>query len=168
MDELVNEVIPHLHRYIHGRHSHEDVEDVLQETLADVVETWRDFEGTVDKQFWALSYRIADCRIKDARRGAVHNTVSLDEEEFERAVETWIADESASVRDRLDVVEALRTVACVDLPCLGFLVARYLLDLPHEVIGRAQGISADAARMAVARCRKLARKLLTKKTKSHA
>jgi len=166
--ELVNEIVPPLHRYIYGRHSHQDVEDVLQETLADVAKTWQDFEGTVDKQFWALCYRIADCRIKDAQRGAFHTTVSLDEAEFERAVETWIADESASVRDRLDVVEALRTVACVDLPCLGFLVARYHLDLPYEVIGRAQGISADAARMAVARYRKLAGKLLTQKTKSHA
>jgi len=160
-DELVNAIVPHLHRYIQGRHWHEDVEDVLQETLSDVAETWWDFEGSVDKQFWALCYRIADRKIVDALRGArFDKTVSLDEEDVGRAVEAWIAVESTSTQDRLDVEYAMKLLGNIKPPCRDFLQSRYLLDLGFEEIGRAHGISADAARMAVERCRKLARKLL--------
>lgn len=160
-DELVDEIVPHLHRYIQGRHWREGAEDVLQETLAAVAETWWDFEGSVDKQFWALCYRIADRKIVDALRGArFDKTVSLDEEEVGRAVEAWIADEATSTQDRMDVESAMKLLESIDAPCCDFLRSRYLLGLGFEEIGRLYGLSTDAARMAVERCRKLARKLL--------
>lgn len=164
MDTLVDEIVPHLHKYLQGRLRREDVEDVLQEALAAVLQALEGFEGKSDRQFWAFCYRIASRRVADAwrkwGRSRSDVTVSLDEKEVRRAAEKWITDESVSAQDRLDVEYVMKLVGSVKPPCHDYLHSRFYLELEFEEIGRKHGISADGARVAVERCRKLAEKLL--------
>ena len=78
--------------------------------------------------------------------------------------ELWAGLEAVSFTPGLrhDFEYAMNLLRNSAPPCYVLLWDRFILECEHEEIGEALGVSADAARMKVNRCLKLAGKLVAK------
>jgi len=159
--KLLRKIGPNLDRYIRSRYRGSAREDIYQETLWAIAEGLDDFKGKTDKGFMKWCFGIARHKVVDElRKGGRDKTVSLNDGEVWRAIESLNSEEPLSAQDRLTLKECMQAVAVVKPPCFDFLLSRYIDGLDYETIGNEHGISARGAWLAVDRCARLARKLL--------
>jgi DNA-directed RNA polymerase specialized sigma24 family protein len=121
------------------------------------------FRGHTDKQLWAYCYQIAWYCVADEYRGGWANLVEIwDPEVLREAVGAGTSDELDSAATRDDLAAVLELLKRVQPPCYGLLWIRYIDGLDFKTIGKINRISADAAKVRVYRCLKLAQELAKK------
>jgi len=165
-EEMVCQVGPALFSFI-CHHTRKDfVEDAFQETLVALNHNLNKCRARTDPQVWAWCYQTARHKMADQwRRTAGRVVVSLDQEEVRRAVEASGRDERISREEREELDYALALLRSAKPPCVDYLWDRIALGLSYKEMTEIYGLRADAARMRVERCLKLAQELVSKKAK---
>ncbi len=165
-EDFVCLVGPALRQFIF-RHARPDLaEDAFQETLITIATHVGQCTARTDSGLWGWCYKVARNKMADqGRRAERHPTISLDVEWVRRVVEASGADERIGHDEREEVDYALQLLGAVKPPCVDYLWEAIGLNQPYEAVGQLHGLSADAARMQVNRCLKLARELVRKKAK---
>lgn len=158
-DSIVRAISSDLRLFLMGHAPKESVDDLLQETLIGIFLGIQQFKGKTDAQFYGYCYVIARRRVIDLwrRRGREPEFVFPEKEVWEAMMqpEPRLSKEE---RERLAAVMAL--LAAVRPPCLPYLVAHYIVGMTFGQMAKVFGFSSkDAARMATARCLRLAKEL---------
>ncbi len=157
--QMLSVIRPVLHRYIYFRCPQVLREDALQETLRDVFKSLGNYGG--HRSFKAWCFTIASRRIADhLSEKNVDAATIYDGGELLASIEVSEVSDPISVADWIDFKEILRLLALANPPCVDYLKEAYIDDLSNLEIGKIHNQSADAARMQIKRCRKLARELV--------
>lgn len=166
-DGLASYIAPKLHRYISAFCPRDAVDDVLQESLVGIAQALPKFRGIGEFDHWC--FRITHNKLVNyleaERRRIVH---AIDIEQLWKLIDASAETTALTVEARERLEEALELVTKAKPPCLYYLLQRFIYGLDFEELGRSMGKTKDAARVQVARCIELAKKLISKKGVAYA
>lgn len=144
--------------YVYGvavrifRFSHEEAEEVLQETMAQVYEHLRDYRGTGPLRAWigVIAYNMARQRLRSrSRHPESPLTVEVSDAAQEQALE--VVEEAAVARAALAQLEE---------PCREILNRFFALRQRYTEIAREMGIAEGTVASRLARCLTRLRQIL--------
>lgn len=161
-------LVRELRVFVIGRIHPSLVDDVVQDTVIDVISTLFRFKGKTEAEFWGWCRTIARNNAVDRFRRE-----SADRMSYFPSVEIWqLLDATEanlsplSPEDRMDFKYVMDLLAKSEPGCREFLWSHYMDDLNYSEISdmlRATNdwdLNYDAVRMRINRCLETARKLL--------
>jgi RNA polymerase sigma-70 factor (ECF subfamily) len=152
---------PDLRFFIFGSIAPQVAQDVLQETLKDIVSSLNKFEGDSPKGFWAWCYRIARNKLNDHfRKQARDRLQPLPAEELWPLVESSAQASPLSPADKHDLEYAMNLLIRSKPECYDFLWKHFVFGLTYPEIADEQDLTYDAVRMRIGRCLDEARSLV--------
>lgn len=158
-DELFDAHYGPAFRFVHqlsGGFTHEDTEEICQETFVAVVRNLRDFDGRSAFQTWL--FRIAANKAYDfrsrqmaAKRGGGQAPASLDADDApDPAAEGVLPDEALLRAENAELLrEALDRLGD---PCREILEMRYFADLSYEEISETLQLNAKTVSSRLSKC----------------
>lgn len=161
-EEIASEVAPRLGAFILSNCRRPDMaDDVRQETLVGIVNNLHQFRGATDSMFWSWCYHIARNKISNhlGRRGT-RPLVTTDTEDLWEVVEASAQSNPMSAGERLDLEYAMELLRQAKPPCYDYLWQYYIFGWDYDEVALVAGLSHDAARMQIKRCRELAQSLM--------
>ncbi len=129
-------------------------EDVAQDVALAICEGICGTRARTESEFRGWCYGIARHKINSALRSIKYRNLvhPMDPAELLKLIEAGTTDFSTSVQSDVDFLIALLRES--KFPCNEVLVLAFVLGVEDAEIAEAYGISEDAARMKVFRCRK--------------
>lgn len=158
-DELFDTYYGPAFRFVHqlsGGFTHEDTEEICQETFVAVVRNLRDFDGRSAFQTWL--FRIAankafDFRSKQtaAKRGGGLAPTSLDADDAPDPASDGLLPDEALLR--AENAELLReSLDRIGDPCREIIELRYFGDLSYEEISETLSLNAKTVSSRLSKC----------------
>jgi RNA polymerase sigma factor (sigma-70 family) len=160
-EEVCRLIAPDLRFFVFGFVQPPNGDDVLQNTIKDVIGGMRRFEGDSAKQFWAWCYRIARNKICDHYRGQTADRLQyVPLEELHRLLEQSAQDSPISPGVRHDLEYAMNVLTASKPECYEFLWQHYIFGLDYAEIAEERSMTYDNVRMKIGRCLDEARRLV--------
>jgi DNA-directed RNA polymerase specialized sigma24 family protein len=169
-EKIVEVMAPRLGRFLRSRirgitPKSTTWEDVLQETLSDIIECLPAVENpnALESICFAVARNVAAEQFR-ASKMELHTIVDTD---FLREMLSELTAETLSASDSITLKEAHSLLETSKPPCIYYLWDRYVVGLSFPILGDTYGITKEAAEKRVKRCLDLVRKLVVSERRAN-